>query len=214
MLVEGKGNGREKARWRGEGQHGVPKNKRQRGGKLWIQTAVFCLFMFISLFYRRRYCFSGATESQRGCVGGWKVRLCLCGNYGSFVIPPVFFSVREPLLSFFLLFHRLTRAAVFPFPSFFSHVSPFFFTLLYSWNARRASWQLTAAAEFDRSFMDLGRSYRLLSVKRFAIIRCNCDRFSLVQWDRFLEPLQARSFRCLLCFCTNHDGLLPIGLLR
>lgn len=146
--------------------------------------------------------------------GGGRSGFAFVGTTGSFVIPPAFFSVREPLLSFFLLFHRLTRAAVFPFPSFFSHVSPFFFTLLYSWNARRASWQLTAAAEFDRSFMDLGRSYRLLSVKRFAIIRCNCDRFSLVQWDRFLEPLQARSVRCLLCFCTNHDRLLPIGLLR
>lgn len=131
MLVEGKGNGREKARWR-EGQHGVPKNKRQRGANYGFKRPSFvfsCLFLCFTVVG----IVSAERQKAKGvALGGWKVRLCLCGNYGSFVIPRAFFSVREPLLSFFLLFHRLTRAAVFPFPSFFSHVSPFFFTLLYS----------------------------------------------------------------------------------
>lgn len=95
------------------------KQKAMRGGKLRIQTAAFCLFMFTSLFYRRRrYCFSGATEKAKG---GWKVMLCLCGNYDQLCLPLHLFSLsvhETSLLLLFLFFHRLTRPAPSPFFSF------------------------------------------------------------------------------------------------
>lgn len=145
-----------------------------RGGKLRIQTAAFCLFMFISLFYRRRYCFSGATEKAKGGWGGGRSCFAFVGTTTSFVIPPPFFL--RPRDFSFLLFLFFTGWSV-PLPPlplisslFFSLFLLFLFfsTPLYSRNTSRGNWQQRVV---DRSFMDLGRSlWRLFLMIRLLFV--------------------------------------------
>lgn len=124
-----------------------------RGGKLRIQTAAFCLFMFISLFYRRRYCFSGATEKAKGGREGGRSCFAFVGNVRPallFLHLFFFFSPSTRLLfPPFSFFHRLTRPA----PSSSSLLLLFFFSLflllffptpLYSRNTSRGDWQQRA----------------------------------------------------------------------
>lgn len=91
----------------------IYKQKAMRGGKLRIQTAAFCLFMFISLFYRRRYCFSGATEKAKGGREGGRSCFAFVGN----VRPALLFL---HLFFFFLSVHETSLSSFF----FFSPADP------------------------------------------------------------------------------------------
>lgn len=143
-----------------------------RGGKLRIQTAAFCLFMFISLFYRRRYCFSGATEKAKGGREGGRSCFAFVGN----VRPALLFL---HLFFFFLSVHETSLSSFFFFspadPSrsllFLSSSSFFFFIISSSFFphpfvlSQHESWWLTATRVVDRSFMDLGRSLLFLMIR-------------------------------------------------
>lgn len=143
-----------------------------RGGKLRIQTAAFCLFMFISLFYRRRYCFSGATEKAKGGREGGRSCFAFVGNVRPallFLHLFFFFSLRPRDFSFLLfLFFTGWPVPLPPLPLFF-----FFFFFIISSSffphpfvlSQHESWWLTATRVVDRSFMDLGRSLLFLMIR-------------------------------------------------
>lgn len=137
--------------WRGpEGVKGSRKGttrlgntKRESGGKLRIQTAAFCRFfsVFTSLFYRRPYCFSGATESDRGARGGRKVRLCLCRNSDLALL----------FLQFYPRVHE-SRFSAFTADPYSCSFHPLFFSV----RVARRNWQQCVLHRVDRSFTDLG----------------------------------------------------------
>lgn len=163
-----------------------------RGGKLRIQTAAFCLFMFISLFYRRRYCFSGATEKAKGGREGGRSCFAFVGNVRPallFLHLFFFFSLRPRDFSFLLfLFFTGWPVPLPPLPLFFFffffHYFFFFFSPPLCTLATRVV--VTDSNARGRSVVHGPREVSLVPYDSFIIPLELLDRFSLMGWDCFL----------------------------